>query len=576
VDRAEVSAGRYDAVIVGAGHNGLVAASYLSDAGLRVLVAERRSLVGGACVTEELIPGTRSSSCAFVAAPGLHPKVIRDLRLHRLGLRLYQTDVSTCIVHEPGASRIVLWAEMGRTLRELCERFGAPEASGLIHLGARLRRFATLMQRFLLNSPPSLEQLNRHFARNPDLLREFTETSVGELVGRYLASEELQGALAFLGLTGTHGGPRTPGTSMVLAYHSWGEFEGGFGEPAFARGGMGAIAESLATAARLRGATIRTDAPVNAILVEDGSAAGVTLEGGAEISAPLVIANADPRHTFLDLVDSDQLAPEFVASVRGLDFRGSMARVHVAVEELPTLIGPGPGSEHRGLTLLGSTMGRLERCAEKQAERALASELPLPLEFLTQSAHDPELGGRRPHVLVTGVQQLPFELAEGTWDDRAEELTDRVLDSLCMFMPSLRDRVIATHTITPLDLERTYGLTGGNIFHGAMSLDQSFDRRPVAGFGDYRTPVDGLYLCGSGTHPGGAVTGMPGHNAASQVLTDLDCALRLAARRRARLSARQIRRTAFDRLLERKRVRRAAVAASRHPRVWRALERIGR
>jgi phytoene dehydrogenase-like protein len=568
--------GRYDAIIVGAGHNGLVAASYLADAGLRVLVAERRSLVGGACVTEELIPGTRSSSCAFVAAPGLHPKVIRDLRLKRLGLHLYQTDVSACIVREPGAPRVVLWAEMSRTLRELCERFGAPEASGLIHLGARLRRFATLMQRFLLDSPPSFEEVNRHFAKYPDLLREFTETSVGELVERYLASEELQGAMAFLGLTGTHGGPRTPGTSMVLAYHSWGEFEGGFGEPAFARGGMGAIAESLAIAARLRGAAVRTEAPVKTILVEDGSVAGVTLEGGAEIRAPVVISNADPRRTFLDLVGSDHLAPEFVASVRGLDFRGSMARVHVAVEELPRLIGPPGDPEHRGLTLLGSTMERLERCAEKQTERALPSEAPLPVEFLTQSAHDPELRGGRGDVLVTGVQQLPFELAEGSWDDRAGELTDRVLDTLSMFMPGVRERVIATHTITPLDLERTYGLTSGNIFHGAMGLDQSFDRRPVAGFGDYRTPVNGLYLCGSGTHPGGAVTGMPGHNAASQVLTDLDCARYLAARHRAWVSARQIRRNAFDRLLGRKRVRRAAVAASVHPRLWRALERIGR
>jgi phytoene dehydrogenase-like protein len=571
-----VNTGRYDAVIVGAGHNGLVAASYLAATGLRVLVAERRSLVGGTCVTEELIPGTRSSSCAFVAAPGLHPKVIRDLRLKHLGLRLYQTDVSACIVRDPGAPPVVLWTEMGRTLRELCERFGAPEASGLLHLGARLRRFATLMQRFLLESPPSREQLNRQFAQNPDLLKEFTEISVGELVERYLASEELQGAMAFLGLTGTHGGPRTPGTSMALAYHSWGEFEGGFGEPAFARGGMGAIAESLAMAARLRGATIRTDAPVRAILVEDGSVAGVTLDGGAEIRAPVVISNVDPKRTFLDLVDSDHLAPEFVARVRGLDFRGSMARVHVAVEELPRLIEARGDPEHRGLTLLGPTVERLERCAEKQKARALPSDVPLPLEFLTQSAHDRELRRGWGHVLVTGVQQLPFALAEGSWDDRAEELTAHVLDTLSMFMPGLRERVIATHTITPLDLERTYGLTSGNIFHGAMSLDQSFDRRPVAGFGDYRTPVEGLYLCGSGTHPGGAVTGMPGHNAASRVLTDLNCARKLAARHRARPSARQVRRNAFDRLLGRKGVRRAAVAASAKPRIWRALERIGR
>lgn len=566
---------RYDAVIVGAGHNGLVAASYLAAAGLRVLVAERRPLVGGACVTEELLPGTRSSSCAFVAAPGLHPKVMRDLRLASLGLRLYQTEVSTCIVGEPGAPPVVLWTEMGRTFRELRERFGSREASGLIHLGARLRRFAMLMQPFLLDSPPSLEQLSRRFA-GEELLREFTETSVAELIGRYLASEELRGTMAFLGLTGTYGGPSTPGTSLVLAYHSWAEFDGGFGEPAFTRGGMGAIAESLAMAARSRGATLWTDTLVEAILVENGSVAGVVLESGSQSNAPLVVSNADSRRTFLGLVSPEHLEPGFLSSVRALDFRGSMARVHVAVEGLPTLIGPGSGPEHRGWTVLGSTTERLERCAADQANGALPSELPLPLEFLTQSAHDPELGGKKGHVVVAGVQQLPFELDTGTWDDRSDELTDRVLDSLCMFMPDLRDRLIGTHTITPLDLERTYGLTGGNLFHGAMSLEQSFDRRPLAGFGDYRTPVKGLYLCGSGTHPGGAVTGMPGHNAARKVLSDLGRARGSAARRRSGMSAEATRRNAVDRLLGRKRVRRAAVAAAGHPRVWRALERIGR
>lgn len=564
----------YDAIVVGAGHNGLVTAAYLAAAGLDVAVLERREVVGGACVTEELIPGTRSSSCAFVAAPGLHPRILADLALAEHGLAMYQTPTLSCVMTR-NTEPLVIHAAIDRTLRELARRYGRREAQGFLALGSRLRRFARAMKPTLIGPPPPLSALEQRLGGERALLRDFTELSIRELLDRYLEADELRGMIAFLALTGMHGGPSTRGTSYVFAYHAWGEYEGRFGESAFVRGGMGAITNALASKARAHGAQILTNCPVGHIVVRDGAARGVVCADGTELAAKLVVSNADPRRTFLSLIDREQLDPAFIAAVEQLDFRGSLGRVHVAVEGLPQFDRSAglAGAEYDGWTLLGSTMEALERAAEHQERGELVASELLPLEFVTQSAHDATLATAGRHVIVTGVQQLPSELSSGSWDDAAPELTRRVVDALEFYAPGIRECIIGTHTITPLDLERTYGLTGGNLFHGAMTPEQLFDRRPLPGCRGSETPVAQLLLCGSGTHPGGGVTGIPGLNAASTALAHLGRG-NAASRDRNGRRTDSFKATA-DRLVDREWARRLVVLAARQPRLGAALRRIG-
>ena len=513
-----------DVIIVGAGHNGLVAANYLARAGLTVTVLERRSIVGGACVTEELIPGFRSSSCAFVAG-ALRPQIIRDLDLKRFGLETYQDhEVLACSI-APDGGHFFVWKELDRTLREFERRFGRKDTEGFVEFGLRLQEVASIIEPTLLRPPPSVSEIMRTFdaCGKTGLFTEFTSLSVKDLLDRYFDSDLLKGFLAFVGIVSIYGGPRTPGTAYEYTHHSMNDFEGRFGQWGFARGGMGNITEAMARGARHFGATIRTDAPVERVVVERGRARGVVLEGGEELRAGVIVSNADPKRTYLGLVDPKDLPGGFADEVSALDFRGSMARVQVASSVLPHYVGfdsAEEGPQHRGHTMLGADVERFEMAWDAQKYGRLPDELMI--EVIIQTVHDPDMAPPGRHLINTGVQQLPIDLAEGDWDDLKPELTKRVVDTLCEYAPNLRGNIIGTHTITPLDLEREYGLTGGNIFHGGMFLNQLFGSRPLPGWADYRTPIEGLYLCGAGTHPGGAVNGAPGHNAAKMVLQDLD------------------------------------------------------
>jgi phytoene dehydrogenase-like protein len=513
---------RERAVVVGAGHNGLVAANYLADAGLAVTVLECRPVVGGACVTEELIPGFRASSCAFVAGPGLEPRIVRDLGLGAFGLDLYQSDPLGCSIARDGRS-FSIYRELDRTLVGLERRFGQDEVERFVRFGSRLQRVGALARPAMLADPPSLADLRAEFERlgEAELFEPFLGGSIGDLLDEYLRAEELKGFFAFLGLTSVHGGPRTRGTAYIFSHHSWGEFDGRFGEFGFARGGMGGISNALAARAAARGVEIRTDAEVARILVKDGRVAGVALLNGEEIASTIVVSNADPQRTFLKLVGEHELDPAFVERVRGLDYRGTMGRVHIAIDRLPRFTGfaPDASEPHGGVTLLGADLGSFERAWAAQQAGVLDDDPSL--EFTIQSVHDDTLAPPGMHIVTTGVQQLPFELAEGTWDDARSEFTRRVLKTLESYAPGFESSVVGVHTITPLDLERDYRLTRGNIFHGAMTESQLFADRPLAGSGRYRSPVSGLYLCGAGTHPGGGVTGAPGHNSARAVLSDL-------------------------------------------------------
>ena len=512
------------ALVIGAGHNGLVTANYLADAGLDVTVLEAREVVGGACVTEELIPGFRMSSCAFVAGPGLEPRIVSDLGLSRYGLDLYQSDPLGCNIGEDGKS-FGIYRELDRTLTDLERRFGRADVEGFVRFGARLQRVAAIAGPTLLADPPTFAELRREFEQAGEgaLFDPFLTGSVGDLLESYVSSPDLKGFLAFLGLTSVYGGPRSPGTAYIFCHHSWGEFDGRFGEFGFARGGMGAISQALARRAAANGVTIRTGAEVAQILVRDGRATGVALAGGEEIAAGVVVSNADPRRTFLSLVGDGELAPEFVQHVRDIDYRGTMARVHIAVDRLPQFAGfaAGESAAHRGVTLLGADLGRYERAWTAQQAGVLPDADDLSIELTIQSVHDHTLAPAGKHLITTGLQQLPYELASGTWDEAKDALTRSVIGTLERYAPGFGSSVIGTHTITPLDLERDYHLTDGNIFHGAMTEDQLFAARPLAGYGRYRSPIIGLYLCGAGTHPGGGVTGGPGHNSARAVLSDM-------------------------------------------------------
>ena len=512
-----------EVVIIGAGHNGLVAANYLARSGLKVTVLERRPIVGGACVTEELIPGFKSSSCAFVAG-ALRPQIVRDLELKRFGLETYQDDdVLACSIASNG-DHFFVWKELDRTLREFEQRFGRKDTEAFVEFGMRLQRVAGIIEPTWLRTPPPLSKIVRMFedSGNSQLFTEFISLSAKDLLDRYFESDLLKGFLSFVAIVSIYGGPRSPGTAYEFTHHSMNDFEGRFGQWGFARGGMGNITQAMAKGARQFGATVRTSAPVESIIVERGRACGVLLEDGEEVRAGVVVSNADPKHTYLSLVDPKHLPDAFVDEVRSLDFRGSMARVQVASSVLPHYVGfesAEVGPQHRGHTMLGADVERFEMAWDAEKYGRLPDELMI--EVIIQTVHDPDMAPPGKHLINTGIQQLPIDLAEGTWDDLKPEFTTRVVETLCEYAPNLKGNIVGTYTITPLDLEREYGMTGGNIFHGGMFLNQLFGSRPVPGWSDYRSPVEGLYLCGAGTHPGGAVNGAPGHNAAQVVLQDL-------------------------------------------------------
>jgi phytoene dehydrogenase-like protein len=557
IGRSRRVTGEPAVVVVGGGHNGLVAACYLAAAGLSVRVLERRELVGGACVTEELLPGFRASSCAFVAGPGLDPQIMRDLALSGLGLELYQTDVLACHIAESGR-RLVFYREPYRTLAGLTKTYGRSEAAALVRFLVRLRMVAEIVGTYTLSEPPTLDRVRDALRRTGviALFDEFLAGSVQDLLDRYLTADDLKALFTFLGLTSVYGGPSTPGTAYVYSHHAWGEFDGRFGEFGFARGGMGAITTALVQRARALGVAIETNAEVVRLCVKDGRVTGVVLQDGRDISADIVLANTDPKRTFLRLVDRDVLPGDLLHQVQALDFRGTMARVHVAVDRLPAFgNAKGPTDPAvRGWTVLGADRGKFERAWLAQQRNTMPDELIL--ELTIQSVHDPTLAPPGRHIITTGIQQLPFEPEGVTWDQLRPELERRVVATLAHYMPSVEESIVGVRSITPLDLERDYALTEGNLFHGAMTLPQLFAARPLPICANSRTPIAGLYLCGAGTHPGGGVTGAPGYNAARTALNELGQPFPYGERRTPKPKARW---QTIDRLLRNRALRHVCV-----------------
>jgi phytoene dehydrogenase-like protein len=523
----------FDAVVIGAGHNGLTAAAYLARAGLKTLVAERREIVGGCCVTEEIAPGCRASTTSYIASM-LRPEVIRELGLGEFGLRMVPCDPALQVPF-PDGQVVPWWAERAKAVREF-EKISARDAKRFVQVDEQLKKLARYLQPFFMEPPPEIDtrsirgwagllRVGKRFSgiTNGEVaqLVAFLTGSLAEFLDRNYEAEKMKTMFLANNVYGKHGGPFQPGTAIGLLFHllSGGEHEeqGFFGH---VMGGMGSITRALADSARKLGVEIRTSAPVGRIDAKNGRTRGVTLEDGTEIRAKVVLSNADPKRTFLGLTDAKELPGEFLEAVRGIKMAGPCAKVNLVLGEEPFFTGT-PASatkQERSLFTLVPSLEFAERCYDI----AKFGEIPeeLWVDCVIASNADDSLAPAGKHIMTCFVQYVPYKLKEGNWDEKRDLLGDRVVKKIAEYAPNVPNAILARQVLTPLDLERTYGLTEGNIFHGDLNLEQLFFMRPVAGWSQYRTPLEGLYLCGAGAHPGGGVTGAPGRNAAQQVLRD--------------------------------------------------------
>ncbi|MDP8921480.1 MAG: NAD(P)/FAD-dependent oxidoreductase [Chloroflexota bacterium] len=521
----------YDAIVVGGGHNGLVCAAYLARAGLDVLVLERRQVLGGASVTEELFPGYRVSTAAYLLSL-LQPKVVTDLQLHRFGYHVMPKDPPYFSPRLDGRA-FFMWRDMGRTLAEIA-KLSPRDAKRYPEYEAMLDRVTAFVEPLLLQPPSAVPprraldlldpvRVAARAAKLPrrelaEIQRMFTQ-SAAELLDDWFESEPLKAALVTDGVIGANAGPMSPGTAYVLLHHQMGRAAGPRGLWGFVRGGMGAVSLAIAGADRAAGAEIRTDAPVARILTRDGTAHGVALENGDELQARVVVSNADPKRTFLRLVEPGVLPPDFVAEVERYRCEGSSFKLNLAVGELPSWVAcPGTtlGPQHMGTAHVAPSVEYVER-AWDDAKYGHPSRSPM-IEIGIPTAYDPDLAPPGKHLLSLFVQYAPYRLAEGSWEQERERFADRVVALLGEYAPNLPGAIEHRFALSPVDLEARFGLTGGHIFHGELSLGQIFANRPLPGWSRYLTPLRNLYLCGSGTHPGGGVMGASGHNAAQAVL----------------------------------------------------------
>jgi phytoene dehydrogenase-like protein len=523
-------AGNYDTIIIGAGHNGLVTACYLARAGRRVLVLERRYLVGGACVTEEAFPGFKVSTAAYVNSL-FRKEIISDLRLADHGLAILERSPSSFSPF-PDRRYLLLGPDAEMTRREIA-KFSHRDAEAYPKYEAMLERVADVIEPTLDLTPPNvvrpglkdlwkLFRLGRAFQKLGAGMSEAVEILTGAarpILDRWFESEQLKATLATDAIIGAMASPSMPGTAYVLFHHVMGETNGKRGVWGYVRGGMGGISQALAAAARDLKVDIRCDAEVARILVRDGAVRGVALANGDEFTAPVVASNADAHITFTRLLDPKLLPPEFAEAIGRISYDSASLKINVALSEVPNFLacpGAEPGPHHRGTIHICPDQDYIER-AYDDAKYGRPSANPI-LECTIPSVVDPSVAPPGQHLMSMFIQYAPYKLRGADWDQIKETFADRCFEVLNEYAPNFKRAVLARQIVTPLDLERTFNLTGGNIFQGAMSLNQLFLFRPVPGFASYRTPIRGLYLCGSAAHPGGGVMGAAGANAAREIL----------------------------------------------------------
>jgi len=523
---------KYDVVVIGGGHNGLVNAAYLARAGKKVLVLERRHIVGGAAVTEEIIPGFQFSECSYVVSL-LRPEIIRELDLPRHGLEILPLDGT----FTPMLNNDYLWRvnDHGKTVREI-RRHSRVDAEAYEEFSKLMVPMCRFVKPLLSMIPPDPTSVNpRDLNKLYSLYKRFQELSsderytfvqlmtmsAAEFLDQWFETDALKATMSASGIIGTFLGVRSPGTAYVLLHHYMGEIDGAFRSWGFSRGGTGAISNAIAAAAQEAGAEIRTKASVSKILARNGRATGVALEDGEEISATVVSSGVDPHLTFEKFLEPDELPAEFLEDVRRYKFRGSSGKVNLALEALPDFrCLPGAGTHLRGAISISPSVEYMER-AYDDAKYGHFSRRPY-IDIVIPSLTDPSVAPPGKHVLSCFVQYAPYKLAEGdgTWDEQGQRFGDNVVNTIAEFAPNLKKIIIGRQVLTPLDLEREFGLTQGNIFQGELSLEQLFFLRPVPGWAYYRTPIQNLYMCGAATHPGGGIMGAPGRIASQVILRD--------------------------------------------------------
>ncbi|HET7217968.1 MAG TPA: NAD(P)/FAD-dependent oxidoreductase [Vicinamibacterales bacterium] len=518
-------------VIIGGGHNGLTAAFYLAKAGVQTLVLERREIVGGAAVTEDLAPGYRCPTLAHAVGP-LREAVVRDMRLAARGVEFIRPD-PRLVALSPDGRALVFSPDVSRTVQAI-RPFSDADAARYPEFCGALERLGAFLSELLEATPPSLDgpaagelwdllKTGRRFralGRSDGFrLLRWLPMAAADLVGEWFATDLLQAAIAARGIFGVSQGPWSAGTGAVLLLNAAVDPVPG-GSSVMIKGGPGALTLAMADAARQAGADIRTNAAVQRIVVRDGRATGVVLDDGSEIAAHAVVSNADPRRTLLGLVDPIELDPGFLTRVRNYRARGTAAKINLALSALPSFTGVANPSDLKGRIHIGPGIDYLERAFDASKYGEISAAPYLDVTF--PSLHDPSMAPAGAHVMSIYVQFAPFALANGRpWSEGRRELAAAVMRTLSSYAPDLESLIVHQQVLTPADLESGYGLTGGHILHGEPSLDQLFTMRPLLGWAQYRTPIRNLYLCGSGTHPGGGVTAGSGANAAREILRDL-------------------------------------------------------
>jgi phytoene dehydrogenase-like protein len=518
----------YDAIIIGAGHNGLVNAAYLAKAGKKVLVLEKRHLVGGASVTEEIFPGFKFSVFSYVVSL-FRPEIIRDLELPKHGLTIL--PLPSTLTPTPDGNYLYRDWDHYRTLRDIA-RHSQRDAEAYDEYGRAMYFMAKAVKYVLGIIPPDpttlnpkdwlgLTHLGKHILglgeENIYTLTKLMTMSSADFLEEWFETEVLKATLSSSGIIGTFLGPRSPGTAYVLLHHYMGEIDGSFRAWGFAKGGTGGIANAIANAAREFGAEIRCNAPAAKVIVKSGTAVGVALENGDEYYGQVIVSSLDPKLTFLKLVDAVLLPNELVSAIQKFNIRGSSAKVNLALDDYPNWAClPGDGPHLRGAFSISSSLDYLER-AYDDAKYGDFSRRPY-IDVILPSMIDPDMAPPGKHVMSCFVQYAPYKLREGTWEQKREALGDAVVDTLSEYIPNLKNIIRHRQVMTPWDIEQTVGLSQGNIFQGELTLSQLFFLRPAAGWAKYRTPLRNYYQCGSGTHPGGGITGAPGRLAALEIL----------------------------------------------------------
>lgn len=521
---------KYDAIVIGGGHNGLVNAAYLARAGKKVLVLERRHLVGGATVTEEIFPGFKFTVFSYVVSL-FRPEIIRDLNLPQHGLTILPLE--STLTPMPNGNYLYRDGDHFRTMRDI-GRHSKRDAEAYDDYG-RSMYFMAKAVKYMLGIVPfdptsmhpkdlvGLTGLAKHLLGLGEeklyLLTKLMTMSSTDFLEEWFETEVLKATLSSSGIIGTFLGPRSPGTAYVLLHHYMGEIDGAFRAWGFAKGGTGGVANAIANAARAFGAEIRTEAAVANVIVKNGAAIGVALQNGDELYANTIVSSLDPKLTFLKLVESKHLPDDLVSAIRKFNIRGSSGKVNLALDALPNFAcRPGEGPHHAGAFSISPSIDYLER-AYDDAKYGDFSRKPY-IDIILPSVIDPDMAPPGKHVMSCFVQYAPYQLREGTWEQKREAFGDAVVNTLAEYVPNLKDIILHRQVVTPWDIEQTTGLSQGNIFQGELSLSQLFFLRPAAGWAKYRTPIRNYYQCGSGTHPGGGITGAPGRLAALEILKE--------------------------------------------------------